>query len=155
VTTIVHQTGNTVYDSAVVSTTAQDAPPITGTVTYTLYNTNGTAGTDDDTVVGSPDTVTIANGLVPDSSSIGPLAPGSYYFIASYGGGGIYKSALGDAEPFTVDPVVDPNSAVTIEVHKFQDNNGDGVWNGTDADIAWNFTITVGAYTFDVTTGTA
>src|SRR5262249_4170825 len=47
------------------------------------------------------------------------------------------------------------NSLVTIEVHKFQDNNGDGLRNGADADIAWNFTITVGATDYHVTTGTA
>ncbi len=52
-------------------------------------------------------------------------------------------------------PPVVTTSTVTIEVHKFEDNNGDGIRNGADADIPWSITIVVGSNSYVVTNGTA
>lgn len=149
-----HPSADTAYDTATLSTTANGGPVFTGTVTYTLYeDPDGVPENGDETAI-AYHTVTV-NGTVPDSNIIdpndGPLDAGSYYYIANYSGDGTYAPATGDPEPFSV---VEITALVTIEVHKFEDNNGDGTRNGADADIAWDITIEVGAYSFAVTTGT-
>ncbi len=71
---------------------------VTGTVTYSFF-TNGSC-------LGSPSTtenVTLHNGVVPDSSTVGPLATASYSFDAVYGGDGNYAgSVVSTCDPFTV-----------------------------------------------------
>jgi hypothetical protein len=145
-----------VHDSA--TFTSSDRPT-GGTVTYTLWNTNGTLTTTDDTQVGSSHTVNVAaDGTVPDSfangGTDGPLAPGTYYYVAAYSGDNTFASATGAREYFLVTQQPSIQSIVTVEVHKFEDHNGDGIRNGSDADIAWNFAIVVGSHTYNVTTGT-
>lgn len=43
-------------------------------------------------------------GSVPAAPTEGPLAPGSYSFLATFSGGGPYAASTGACEPFTVAP---------------------------------------------------
>ena len=69
-----------------------------GTVTYKLYSGNYPAGTQ----VGTSSTVTLSNGLIPNSATFTVNSIGPYYFIATYSGDGTNKPVNGAAEPFTV-----------------------------------------------------
>jgi len=66
-------------DSATLTGATSDAG---GTVTYTLYSSTYPLGTP----VGSPSTVAVTNGVVPNSASFTVASAGSYYFTASYSG---------------------------------------------------------------------
>lgn len=71
--------GGTVYDTAQLTNATANAG---GTVTYRAY-------TGVDTCSGTPlfeDTVTVTNGVVPNSSAFTPPAPGYYSFQAEYSG---------------------------------------------------------------------
>jgi hypothetical protein len=79
----------------------------TGNVTFTLYSggtcNNGQVGTNG-TQVGSASTVALdANGDATSPTFAG-LAAGSYYFVVSYAGDGVYPPSTGNCEPFTVCP---------------------------------------------------
>jgi len=88
--------GNTAYDTASVAGAIHGFTP-SGTLTYSLYGNgtcNGTATT--------TQTVTLnGDGSVPNSSSTGPLAPGTYSFLANYNGDSYFVSSS-DCESFTV-----------------------------------------------------
>jgi hypothetical protein len=68
--------GGSVFDTATVTGSPAAFPP-TGTVTYEFF-ANGT--------LVSSEPVTLVNGAVPDSAVHGPLAAGSYSFVAVYSG---------------------------------------------------------------------
>ncbi len=72
--------------------------PATGTVTYEFFNNlTGTAPAI------STQTVTLnANGSVPNSALQGPLAAGTYSFVAIYSGDSNYAGSTSDAEPLIV-----------------------------------------------------
>jgi hypothetical protein len=87
--------GTTVHDTATV-TVSSGLPTPTGTVTYEFFTTIDGTGSHTDQVV------TLANGLVPDSSAHGPLMAGSYSFIAIYSGDSNYSGSTSAVEPLTV-----------------------------------------------------
>jgi len=87
--------GGSVHDTALVPE-AMGATP-SGTVTYSFFH-NGTCA-------GSPATieqVTLQSGLVPPSSTSGPLDVGSYSYRGDYSGDAAYGSNTSACEPFTV-----------------------------------------------------
>src|SRR5262249_32182156 len=90
--------GASVYDTATVSDSRLTA---SSTGTYYFYSTaTPVYGT---TTPVSTETVTLnGDGSVPSSSTVGPLAIGSYSFIAVYSGDSNYTGFVGAAEPFTV-----------------------------------------------------
>jgi VCBS repeat-containing protein len=79
-----------VHDNASV-TSSNNSFTIGGTVTYTLYLSDGTQ-------VGQPETVKVGT----ESTPTGPLAPGHYYYVATYNGDGNYNGSTGDHEPFQI-----------------------------------------------------
>jgi hypothetical protein len=93
--------GTTVYDTTTL-TTVPTPPPFTpsGTVTYEFFTTIDGTGPHVDQVV-----TLAANGSVPNSSNQGPLAAGSYSFIAIYSGDSNYGGSTGAVEPLTVNKV--------------------------------------------------
>jgi hypothetical protein len=88
--------GASSYATAAVIPGVGGGPAPTGTVGYTMYG-NGTC-----TGAGSESTVTMVSGVVPNSSSSGPLAAGSYSFVASYSGDTNYSSSSSVCAPFSV-----------------------------------------------------
>jgi len=70
--------GSSESDSATLS--GSNVSSAGGTVTYTVYSDSGCTD-----VVGTPETVTVTGGTVPNSTPI-ELAPGTYYYVASYSG---------------------------------------------------------------------
>lgn len=87
--------GTSMQDTATVTTfpTPTGAPAATGTVTFTFYKGDCATGT----VVA---TNTVALGSA--SSATGPLAAGSYAFLAAYSGDGRYAGSTADCEKFSV-----------------------------------------------------
>ena len=102
--------GTSVYDTATVSTTPFTFPLPTGTVTYEFFD-NGTGSG----LPASTDTVNLANGLVPKSTTQGPLAVGSYSYVAIYSGDTSYTGSTGPVEPLTIIPrhAADEDSTAT------------------------------------------
>jgi len=96
--TVPSVSGTSATDTATV--TGSPVTP-TGTVTFTLWS--GTyPGTQ---VTGYSDVVTLAgNGstIAVTSTTTGSLAPGNYYFIATYSGDTSYPSIVGSPEPFSI-----------------------------------------------------
>ena len=89
-------TGASAYDTATVTTS--DTVTATGTVAYSFFSNGTCAGTS-----GATDTVTVnADGTVPNSSTEGPLAGGSYAFQATYSGDSSYGGSTSACEPFSV-----------------------------------------------------
>ena len=95
--------GTSVHDTGVTFVTKSGNQIPGGTVIYRFF-TNGTC-------TGSPQsqqTVTIASGVVPVSTSTGALSAGAYSYQAVYSGDSNYTSSTGDCEPITVNPAVAP-----------------------------------------------
>ena len=88
--------GASAYDTATVTTS--NGFTATGTVSYSFFSNGTCAGTP-----GATDTVTVnADGTVPNSSTEGPLAGGSYAFQATYSGDSNYAGSTSACEPFSV-----------------------------------------------------
>ena len=116
-------TGASAYDTATVGP-EQDSQVITGTVTYSFF-TNGSCATTGDAAP-ITDTVTLSGGTVPNSSTEGPLAAGSYSFLASYSGDSNYAPAIGGCEPLTV------GKAATTVTSVVTDAASGGVWKNSE-----------------------
>ncbi len=115
-------TGSSAYDTATV-TGLQGGPTPTGTVTYE-YFTNGTCG---GTAAASDIETLNPDGSVPNSSTEGPLVPGSYSFDASYSGDTNYDpSPASSCEQFSVGPAA---SSVSTTVNDAFTN---AHWSGTE-----------------------
>jgi hypothetical protein len=85
----------TAYDTATV--TGVTGFTVTGTVTYSFFQTGTCTGTP------STDQVTLAGGTVPQSGTTSPLNGGSYSYDAVYGGDTNYApSVVSACEPFGV-----------------------------------------------------
>src|SRR3989442_2945804 len=78
--------GASFYDTAAVTGVVGFTP--TGTVNYEFFKNGVCSGSPSTTA-----TVTLSGGLVPNSSSAGPLGAGSYSYIAVYSGDGNYTSS--------------------------------------------------------------
>jgi len=89
-------TVSTVHDTATVSSSGGTP---SGSVTFTLYS--GTPGSG--TVVASypANSVNLVLGQASSAESA-TLAPGNYYFVATYGGSGVFAPVVGAPEPFTI-----------------------------------------------------
>ncbi len=88
--------GASAYDTATVTGAVGVTP--TGTVTYTFFTNNTCTATG--TAAG---TVTLTGtGVVPNSNIQGPLAVGSYSFLAAYSGDVNYTGSTSSCEPFAV-----------------------------------------------------
>ncbi len=91
--------GESVYDSAVLTTSSGTVP--TGTVTYSFYGSgNCTSGT----VLGTQTVTLAANGSVPNSPVAGPLTAygGPYAYRVGYSGDANFGPGTSECEPFTV-----------------------------------------------------
>ena len=88
--------GESVYDTATVTTTPKPFTA-TGTVTYEFFTNGSGSG-----APASTQTVTLVNGVVPNSSPTGPLMAGAYSFIAVYSGDGNYQGSTSAVEPLTI-----------------------------------------------------
>ena len=112
-------TGATAYDTSTVTGVEGFTP--TGTVTYTLYSGGTcTRGTTSDTApsahaVISTDTVTLAGGIVPNSSTTSPLGAGSYSYGAVYSGDSNYVRTVMTCEPFTVGKAIPTTATVVFD----------------------------------------
>jgi hypothetical protein len=98
--------GTSIHDTAAI-TGQHPKLPATGTVTYEFFTTiDGTGPHTDEVVKLNPD------GTVPDSAVHGPLAAGSYSFVAVYSGDRNHAGATSAVEPLTVQraaPVAPPS----------------------------------------------
>ena len=127
------KTGASAFDTATVTGAAGVTP--TGTVTYTFFIDNACTGTG--TAAG---TVTLTGaGVVPNSNIQGPLAVGSYSFLAAYSGDANYTGSTSTCEPFAV---AQGGAAAATTVF---DAATDAMWAGTE---------TVGASAYDTATVT-
>jgi hypothetical protein len=100
---------NSVAENAVVYATSAVTPASgttipTGTVTYYFYDTSSPILGSTIPVLTWPQDVTLNGGIVPDSQNTAPLTPGSYSFIAVYGGDDTYVGTVSSIEPLTVLP---------------------------------------------------
>jgi hypothetical protein len=88
--------GTAIHDSAKLTAATNNAA---GTVTYSIYAGTACSGTPVFTAQ-----VSVANGVVPDSSSFTPLTAGTYAWQAAYGGDGANMSttSLCGSETLTV-----------------------------------------------------
>jgi stalled ribosome alternative rescue factor ArfA len=125
-TTVFDATTNKAWSgSEVVGASAYDTATLTGasataggTVTYYFFGagqtcTNGTipaAGTFTNSFP-----VTVTSGTVPNSPTVGPLAAGSYNFLASYGGDTINHANVSACEPFAVGKANTTTSTVVVD----------------------------------------
>jgi methyl coenzyme M reductase subunit D len=99
--------GTSVHDTAAILGQVSGVPA-TGTVTYQFFTTIDGTGLHTDEVVNLNST-----GTVPDSALHGPLAAGSYSFIAVYSGDGNYAGSTSAVEPLTVGS---PTPAAVTEI---------------------------------------
>jgi hypothetical protein len=98
--------GTSVSDTATINGQVSGLPA-TGTVTYEFFATiDGTGPHTDEVVTVNPD------GSVPDSALHGPLAAGSYSFIAVYSGDSNYLGSISPVEPLKVQQA--PSVAPTV-----------------------------------------
>src|SRR5437870_5373223 len=104
ISTTIQNSANVAVTSVVLGTTVHDTATLSGqtataggTVTYVFWNTGTCTGTA--TAAG---TVTVTNGVMPNSNAITPIAAGSFSFNATYSGDTNNNRALSGCEPLTV-----------------------------------------------------
>jgi hypothetical protein len=101
--------GNTVYDTASLTGMVGGFTP-TATVTYTFYTNNGCARS------GTPQTVTLSNGQIPNSATQGSLSGfAAFSYQATYSGDNNYTSSTSPCEYFTVSTGTVGGSLVPID----------------------------------------
>ncbi len=83
--------------------------PATGDVTYQFFQGGSCAGDQLDSV---PVPLN-ADGSVPPSNIEGPLAAGTYSFLAGYSGDGNYDSSVSSCESFVVNPGTPSTPSIT------------------------------------------
>jgi hypothetical protein len=93
--------GTSVYDTSIVTGDSGNPPAPTGTVTYSFFPTIDASGPASYertfALSGSSNPLT-----APNSDTQGPLAAGSYSFVAQYSGDGNYGSSTSPVEPLTI-----------------------------------------------------
>jgi hypothetical protein len=114
--TITVPAGTAVSDSATLSGT--NASSATGTVTYSVYSDAGCS-----VAVGTPQTVTVTGGSVPNSSPVTLSTPGTYYWVASYGGDSLNQKSASACGSETA-TVAAPGKAPTVD--DYSDTIGGG-----------------------------
>ena len=102
--------GSSTYDTASVMGVTGFTP--TGNVVYTLYTTVDCSGVG--VQESPPGGSLLSGGLVPNSTTVGPLAAGSYSFKAVYSGDSEYLSSTSVCEPFTVNKASTTTSGVIL-----------------------------------------
>ena len=124
--------GTSVHDTALLTGTTSTAG---GTVTYKLFHSPDCTGT-----ATSTDTVTVTNGVVPDSPSSTP-GVGTWSYLVSYSGDPKNATATAACEgPLTVNEVL----ASLVNVAKSEPTPGDGqtVTAGQSAAITYELAVT-------------
>jgi hypothetical protein len=112
--------GATAHDTATVTRVLGFTP--TGAVTYRFFKNGTCAGT-----ASTTQSVTLRNGLVPNSNATSALAAASFSFQASYtSSSSNYASSVSNCEPFTVASSVSLVGAIVHDAH------GGGPWNGSE-----------------------
>jgi hypothetical protein len=113
--------GTVVHDTATLSNAD---PAAGGTVTYTLRNDTNATAPCTGTTIGTPQQVTVNNGVVPPSSTFTATNAGSYSYQAVYSGDAqdIPGNFTSPCEPFTVGQnttslvtTASPNGTVTLD----------------------------------------
>jgi hypothetical protein len=160
--------GEAVYDTTTLSG-AMAGVPLTGTVTYTLYPSADGTGTPIST-----QTVTVNDdGTVPNSLSTGPLAAGSYSYIAVYSGNRFYQKSTSAVEPLTINPPTPTLSPASLPDATYGGTYSQSItatelgYQGSFTFFSWNLPIwlslsstgqllgnphvDVGTYTFSIT----
>lgn len=112
-------TGASAYDTATVTGNAGVAPG--GTFDYVLYPNGTCTGASTST-----QSVTLSGGNVPNSSQTAPLAAGTYGYLDTYSGDGVYLGGTGSCEVFTVAPAT-PRTQTQVE-----EAGGSTPWTGTE-----------------------
>src|SRR5439155_1358562 len=103
------QTGATAHDTATIGGQVSGFPA-GGTVIYSFFTNGACTGTP------ATQTVTVnANGTVPNSSSTGALAKGSYAYRAGYSGDANYAASTGTCEAFSVGTAATSISTTVID----------------------------------------
>lgn len=130
-------TNSVAYDTSSIKGVNNVTP--TGTVDYYLY------GPGDGSCAATPptlfSTVTVnADGTVPSSADMSPLAAGNYSFKAVYSGDTNYSGSTGECEPFAV------GLGATSTATTVNDNATKATWSGNE---------TVGAEAFDTASVTS
>src|SRR5437870_6931466 len=104
ISTTIQNSANVAVTSVVLGTAVHDTATLSGqtataggTVAYSFWNTGTCTGTA--TAAG---TVTVTNGVIPNSTAITPIAAGSFSFNATYSGDTNNNRALSGCEPLTV-----------------------------------------------------
>jgi len=116
--------------------------PLSGTVGYTFYSNGGCSGT------GVSQTVTLNSiGRVPNSTSTGPLAPGTYSLNATYSGDPNYFGSTSPCEPLTVNMI---NPTISTTLSATTTTVGGSV---SDSSTLSNFYKATGTVTYEFFTG--
>jgi hypothetical protein len=113
-------TGSSAYDTATVA--SSDTLTATGTVSYTFFTNGSCQGNG----TGAGTVMLTASGAVPNSTTVGPLAAGSYSFQATYSGDANYAGSTGPCEPFSLG--VPPTQTATTVF----DASTNAAWSGTE-----------------------
>src|SRR5438034_1170599 len=90
---------SSVHDTAIVTGVGGFTP--SGTVTYMFFMNTGNNICSGST---HQQSVTLSNGMIPNSNTQGPLTAGNYSYQASYSGDNNYPPSTSSCEPFTVAP---------------------------------------------------
>jgi trimeric autotransporter adhesin len=90
-------TGARAFATSTVQSSVSGGPAPTGTVTYSFYANGNCSGQGVQST-----TVTLNSGVVPNSTTIGPLGGGSYSYQASYSGDGNYLGSSSSCSSFSV-----------------------------------------------------
>src|SRR5207253_6156609 len=122
ISTTIQNAANVAVASVVLGTTVHDTATLSGqtataggTVTYVFWNTGTCTGTS-----AAAGTVTVTNGVVPNSNPITPTAAGSFSFNATYSGDGNNNRVSSTCEPLTVTAgltittAISPSSTITV-----------------------------------------
>ncbi|QQG49309.1 MAG: hypothetical protein HY247_03085 [archaeon] len=88
--------GNAIFDQSVL---AGVTPTASGTVTYEYFNPSSPICTGTPIIVSS---VTVVNGIVPDSAAVAFSSPGLYSWRAIYSGDGANNAATGSCQPLLI-----------------------------------------------------
>jgi uncharacterized repeat protein (TIGR01451 family) len=116
--------GDRVHDTSTVS--GSPFTP-TGSVTYYFFTGTSACPSDGTTGAASSDTVTLSGGIVPKSTTHGPLTAGMYAYDAVYSGDGNYSGSISSCEPFTVSQGSSSTGTVVF------DAKTNAAWTNTEA----------------------
>jgi hypothetical protein len=132
---VTHALGESVKDTATLTGSSAAFTP-TGTVVYEFFTTanHGTGAHTDQTV-------TLANGTVPNSNTTGALGAGAYSYVAIYSGDSNYTGSTGSVEPLTINKGTSSTSTTML------DANGGPVTGDPGENVQDTATVTATPFT--------